>query len=701
MSAGARKPGFSIQSKLLVMLLGVSIGSSLVVGIVGYVSGSDSLRDAAYSKLTETRESRAREITNYVKNTEDSQVVYSRGTTAINAVTAFSAGFDALQSSQLTTEQNAAVDSIYTKTFAPELTARSGLQTDPTAFDPTSPAARYLQYHYTNPTLDYTATLAKDDAGDGSAWSAANNEYQDYFREIITRFGYEDALLLDTTGNVVYSAYKGVELGTNVQTGPYKGTVLASGYNETLNSNQVDFVKITDFERYQPSLGAPAAWIMSPVGEKGKVTGVMAFQLSIASINGIMTANNGWASDGLGETGETYLAGPDQLMRSVSRQLIENPDQFQKDVISAGTAPDVAAREVEVKGSTLLQPVRTAPVQRALAGETGTDITTSYLGTESIVAYAPLNISGLQWVIVARIDTSEAFAAVNDFTRNLVFAIIALILVVSLLSLILAQVFVRPVRRLVGAVRQVTGGDLSVEVPQGARDEFGDLGNAFNDMSRSLRIKQALIDEQTDENEKLLRTLMPDDVAKRYKEGQETITDVHHDVSVLFADLIGYDAYAAGVDPEKELATLNTIVASFDEAAARMGVESVRTLREGYLASCGLGVPRVDNIRRMVEFSLEIRKIIERFNAQHSTNLSLRIGIDAGTVSSGLVGRSSLAYDMWGDAVNLANRVQQVSGAAGLFVSQSVRDRMHDAVVFVEAATIDTADGSQTVWQIK
>ncbi|QWT23876.1 HAMP domain-containing protein [Subtercola sp. PAMC28395] len=701
MSADSRRPGFSIQTKLLVMLLGVSIGSSVVVGLVGYISGSDSLRQAAYAQLTETRESRAREITNFFTTTENSLVVYTRGTTAINAVTDFTAGYKALEGSQLSAAQSSGLDELYTSTFAPALAKRTGSETSAAAFIPTDPAERYLQATYTDPGLDTTKSITVANAGDGSAWSAANDRYHDYFHEIINRFGYEDALLMDTEGHVVYSADKNVDLGTNLLTGPYKGTSLASGYKETLNSNVVDFVKLTDFERYQPALGSPVAWIMSPVGENGVTSGVMALQVPISQINTIMTADNGWAEDGLGATGETYLAGPDMLMRSVSRELIENPEQYQKDAISAGTAPEDAARAVAVKGTILIQPVRTAPVKDALAGQTGLVQGTSYLGTETLSAYAPLDINGLQWVIVAKINTSEAFSAVSDFTRNLILAIVALIIVVSLLSLVLAQVFARPVRRLVGAVRQVSAGDLAVEVPQGGRDEFGDLGTAFNEMARSLRIKQSLIDEQSAENEKLLSTLMPADVARRYKEGQETIADVHQDVSVLFADLIGYNDFSASFPAEKELSLLNGIVASFDEAATRMGVETVRTLREGYLASCGLVVPRIDNVRRMVDFALELRKIIERFNGQHSTSLSIRIGIDAGTVSSGLVGRSSLAYDMWGDAVNLANRVQSVSGSAGIFVSQSVRDRMRDAAVFVEAGTLDTADGEQTVWKIQ
>ena len=102
----------------------------------------------------------------------------------------------------------------------------------------------------------------------------------------------------------------------------------------------------------------------------------------------------------------------------------------------------------------------------------------------------------------------------------------------------------------------------------------------------------------------------------------------------------------------------------FDEAAEKTGVEKVRTLRGGYLASLRLVVPRVDNVRRAVDFARELRTVVERFNAQHGPSIDIRAGVDTGTVTSGLVARTNLAYDLWGDAVSLAYRVRSVGGPA-------------------------------------
>jgi class 3 adenylate cyclase len=328
-------------------------------------------------------------------------------------------------------------------------------------------------------------------------------------------------------------------------------------------------------------------------------------------------------------------------------------------------------------------------------------VNTDYLGHEVLAAYAPIDVAGLNWVIVAKVDTSEAFAPVDVFTRDLLLSTAAIIVVVSLLSLLLAQVFVRPVRRLQQAVNRVSGGEIGVEVAVRGNDEFSELGSAFNDMSRSLRVKQDLIDEQRRENDRLLLTLMPEAMAKRYKEGEETIAEDHTDVAVVYADVVGFDEFSRGMRSGERLALLNGLWRSFDEAAERLGVEKVRSSQRGYLASCGLTVPRIDNARRVVDFTLELEAILERFNATNSSRVALRAGIDTGEVTSGLVGRTSMVYDMWGDAVTLAHRVQDVSSQAGIYATDRVVQKIGDAVPVVDSGTVATQTGEQRVWRLE
>lgn len=696
--------GLSIQSKLLIMLLGVSLVSSIVVGAIGFINGRQSLHDAAVDQLITIRSMRAAEITDEIERIKRDASLDSRNLSAQTLSRAMNEAFDELQQREQSPEDLTRLEEYHADAFIPQLEDRAGTEFGDTAFIPESNAGQYLQLQYTTRNLDFDAdydTLLRfDDSGDGTAYSAAAGRYGDYFTRLVDQAGYEDALLLNLEGDVVYSAYKGIELGTNLNTGPYRDTQFAQSYRDTISTNSVDSIGMTDFERWIPSMNMPSMWVVSPVGNDSEITGAIAFQISLADINDVMTGNEKWKAQGLGDTGEVYLVGRDDLMRSTSRKLVEDPDGYAQLLTNGGIAPSIAERIAAIRGTVLLQPVNTFAVQEAQAGRSGTITGRDYVGGDSVTAYAPLDIEGLDWVVIARIDSTEAFAPVTEFTRNVLLSLLGILLGVALLSLVLAQVFTRPIHRLVGAVHRVAEGDLDVQVPQGSRDEFGDLGSAFNDMASSLRIKQDLIEEQQKENEKLLHTLMPESVANKYKQGDEAISEAHENVSVVFAELVGFDEHARGLSAEEEIGQLNTLMRGFDEAAEKAGVEKVRTLRGGYLASSGLVVPRVDNIRRAVDFARNLVGVLDRFNAQNGTSIALRAGVDTGTVTSGLVARTSLAYDLWGDAVNLAYRVRSVTGEPGIYVSQAVRDRTQELITYVEAGTVEARGKTETVWKV-
>ena len=139
-----------------------------------------------------------------------------------------------------------------------------------------------------------------------------------------------------------------------------------------------------------------------------------------------------------------------------------------------------------------------------------------------------------------------------------------------------------------------------------------------------------------------------------------------------------------------------------EHGGADLGVVGLDTLLEHSddLASCGLNVPRLDNVRRTVDFALEMRRIINRFNGETGNTLRLRAGIDTGTVSTGLVGKSNLAYDMWGSAVNLAYQVQSGSPQPGVYVTARVFDAMQDTREFAPAGVITNDGVEEPIWQL-
>lgn len=686
----------SIQSKLMLMLLTVGVLATAIIGAIGFQSGRSSLRESMFDRLTAVREAQARVLELGINDLRASLVIYSSGETAPSALAAFSSGFDELSDATITPAQNQAITAYYNQRFADTQDGRL----DVAALLPTSNAAKYLQANYTVATPDRAAAIGRDDAGDGSKWSAANARYNNYFRNIVTKLNMRDLLLLDARGTVVYSAYKGIDLGSNVLTGPYRGEgELGDAFRKAMASNDVDYVSSVDFAEYLPA-DEPTAWMLTPIGPPGRATGVMVLEYPIGVVNALMTADRQWERVGMGRTGESYLVGDDNLMRSDSRLFLQDRDAYRRDVVAAGTPKEVADTAITQGTTVLVQPVGTKATEAAQRGETGTLIATDYLGHLALQAYAPLKLQDLDWVIIASIDSEEAFASERNFAHRLVRSTAIIIFAACLAAMLWSRLFVRPIRRLEGGAEQISTGNYNVALPVESNDEFGDLTVAFNEMSRNLAVKDQLLTEQRQENDRLLRSLMPQTVVDRYRDGEQDIAEQHQDATVVFADLLGFEEISAELSADESLAVINKLVRQFDGAADSMGIERVRNTHNGYLASCGLTVPRLDNVHRTVEFAMEMQRILKRFNAETGYRLQIRAGIDTGAVTSGLVGRAGLVYDLWGGAVNLASQLRRDASQPGIYVSQNVYDATRDTMQYSAAGTVTVRGGEEPVWRL-
>jgi class 3 adenylate cyclase len=686
----------SIQSKLMLMLLAMTILATAVAGGIGFESGRTSLRAAVFEQLTGIRQAQARILELGLSDLQGSLQIFSRGETVSSALRAFDAGFEDLANAPISPAQDTAITDFYNRRFAKA--AEDGV--DVAALMPTSNAARYLQATYTVPLAEPEKAVAVDDAKDGSAWSAANARYNSYFRDIATGTGFINVFLINAEGDVVYSAGKGVELGMNVLTGPYRGEGdLPDAFRKVMASNDINYVVSTDFAEYLPS-SQPMAWMVVPIGPPGRPSGAMAVGYPSSVVTDLVTDNQGWEQAGMGQTGETFVVGDDNLMRSDSRLFLQDPEAYRRDVISAGTPPDVADRAIAQGTTVLIQPVGTKATEAARRGEKGTLIATNYLGRRALHAYAPLAIKGLDWVIISSIDSDEAFAPESNFGKRLVRATVIVIFVACLAAMLWSKLFVRPIRRLEEGTEKISVGDYDVTLPVNSNDEFGDLTVAFNEMSRNLSVKDQLLTEQQQENDELLRSLMPEKVVQRYRGGEENIAQEHQDVTVIFADVIGLDEFSGELEAGDSLKIINKLVHQFDAAAVTHGVERVRNTHNGYLASCGLTVPRLDNIHRTVDFALDMQRIVTRFNAETGQKVQLWAGIETGTVTSGLIGRAGLVYDLWGGAVHLASRMRHGADQPGVYVGQKVYEATRDTRQYTPAGAITVDDQEEQVWRL-
>ncbi len=230
------------------------------------------------------------------------------------------------------------------------------------------------------------AFLSEDKKVRGPLWAEAESLYAPWLEQYNNEYGYYDLFLISSAGNVVYTVAGESDLGQDLAGGPLSTSPLGKCFQKALSG-----IAVVDFEPYAPSRGEPAAFIGAPVREDGEVIGVVALQLSIDAINGIMQERSG-----LGKTGEVYLVGPDKLMRSDSFL-----DPVNHSVKGSFAKPD--------KGR-----VETLASENALSGKTGSEVILDYNKNPVLSVYSPLNLAGLNWGIIAEIDVAEAFSPTDD-----------------------------------------------------------------------------------------------------------------------------------------------------------------------------------------------------------------------------------------------------------------------------------------------
>ena len=481
---------------------------------------------------------------------------------------------------------------------------------------------------------------------------------------------------------VFYSYEASTIVGTNLAKGPYATSNVAALARDLSLSKATDDYRVADFDQYQPKLGAPMAFIGSPVFDGPRMLAIMLLRFPIEPIADALSGGRQWEAEGLGKTGEAYLLGPDMTMRTDSRFLIEDPKAF-FETLRRSTLTSRTADTVERLNTTILtMPVKHEAARAALRGQSGLmEIDDGYRGVPVLMAYGPLDLDSLRWGVIARMDKKEAMAPLAEYTRRALVTGVALTLVASLLALVMATSLTRPIAALVKAARRVSQGTLDVQVDVAPDDEYRELGEAFNEMVRSLRSSREDLDRQVQENERLLQSLLPASAAAQVRGGTSETPQSFADVTVALINLIGLDALAIELGEDRAMGLLSDVVGALDEAAELHGVEKVRTIGASYLAASGLSLERPDHTARMVEFAREAVRIVRRFNSERQTTLAAQIRINAGPVIGGLIGRRKFIYDLWGDTVRLTRRMAS-DEQTPIVVTRAVYDRVRELVPF-------------------
>jgi len=243
------------------------------------------------------------------------------------------------------------------------------------------------------------------------------------------------------------------------------------------------------------------------------------------------------------------------------------------------------------------------------------------------------------------------------------------------------------------------------------------LGKPFNHLLLRTRIEASLerkrwrdqeqaylrqIEQERARSEQLLLNILPAPIADRLKRGETTIADSFSEVTVLFADLVGFTSLSARIAPEEIVRMLNDIFSAFDDLAHRHALEKIKTIGDCYMAVAGLPAERPDHAPAAASMALEMIKEIRRFNDAYGFSLRLRIGLHTGLVVAGIIGKQKFIYDLWGDTVNLASRMESHGEPGRVQISATTAARLGEAFQIEPRGVIDVKGKGEmpTYWVV-
>lgn len=482
-------PFMSIKTRLTLGFLACGILPLLVAGAISYSSSQSGLaelrehaakdiRARAVALLEQQRGLKTRQVEEYFSRIGDQAVTFAENRMVVEAMRHLPAIFSAYAEQSETEADKIArfreeLRSYYTDEFGKTYTeANAGNLAETDAWlgqlDDDSIALQHAYIAANDNPLGSKHLL--DTADSETDYGKLHDVIHPVVRNYLDKFGYYDIFLIDNaSGDIVYSVFKELDYTTSLKDGPYADTNFARAFEQAATLPKGEFAFV-DFEQYAPSYDAPASFIATPVFDGDERLGVAVFQMPVDRIKGIMAFR-----EGLGETGEAILIGPDFKMRS---------DSFLK--------PETHSLEASFRNPES-GCVRSEAVKVSLQGETGSDVVTDYRDEETLIAYGPVDVLGTRWAISSKMDTSEAFAAVATMENSAasiastqmwtsIATLFGAVIAVLATAWFITRAIAGPINNLVDRVRGIAEGeaDLTLRIDADSKDELGELAKWFN-----------------------------------------------------------------------------------------------------------------------------------------------------------------------------------------------------------------------------
>ncbi|MEM6255131.1 MAG: adenylate/guanylate cyclase domain-containing protein [Cyanobacteria bacterium P01_D01_bin.156] len=687
-----------IKSKLMALLLGVSIGSLLVGGTLSWLRFRREFQHQVFDHLTSVRASKGTQIEAYIKGVRDQLEILGEDRTVVSAMVEFNAAYRGLQNEVIPNEWIETIETYYAREFLPALAENVAGPQIVSNYRPLTQAGQYLQYNYLINNIDIEEDTNLAVETDTSVYAQHHANYHPIFQNLIDKYGYDDLYLINfDSGEIIYSVNKQPDYATSLDRGPYRRSGLAKVVEAVRNNPGRGFVQVVDFEPYVPRKAVPVAFFAAPIFNGPHIVGIVAIQLPPARLNDILVGTQAWEDEGLGETGQVYVVGDDRLMRSVSRELLEDADTYRETLRKVGLSSETVDLVYNLNTSVLLQPVDTVATQEAMLGESATKIIQDYQGKSVLSAYAPLKLEGLRWAILAEIDKAEALGPITMMQIYMSTAGVIIVLSVALLSGFIAQAFARPVNRLIKASEQLEAGESAIDVPVKGTDEFAQLGKLFQKLAQQFNGQTQLLEEKGLETESLLKNILPESVIDRFRQGEDPITNTVQQATILVVRVLGLDQSSLS---ETITTAFSALVSEFGKLAKQFGLESQGMADNTYMAVCGLSEVYFDHNQRTLNMAQEMLRVLATVNDRYSVNLSMKVGIHTGSFVAGVVGSKPFTYRLWGETVRIATQLPEQAESNQIVVTQPIYERLKERHQLLSHGAVTTEGMEMPTWHL-
>ena len=334
-----------------------------------------------------------------------------------------------------------------------------------------------------------------DQASDGSTYSDIHKQYHPWLRQLRRERSYGDIYLIGATGSVLYSVSKTDDFSVDLTKDTYAGTGLGRAFAAARNA-QPGSVSFVDFTRYALADNQPSAFFAAPVYDDAgtALIGVLAVRIPVARINATLQG-----AQGLGETGDTYLVGPDHLMRNDTR-LMTTPTSLQRQI-------------------------HASPVDRALAGETGTMTVDDFDGAEVVSAFTPLEILGTRLALLATVSANEVFAPARNMRNASMLILVIVAAIATIIGWSLGRGITRPLTDAVSMMEKLAAGQRDVDIPApNSHNAIGRIMLALGNFKQSLLENDRLTHQRDAENrEKLERAAVMADAVEAFRRRADNV----------------------------------------------------------------------------------------------------------------------------------------------------------------------------------